>query len=87
MKTFFHNLYQLLVCIDQLINVLIGLLFNNKAWADETMSACAYRYEIENNRTWARKLIDTLFFFQHEHCKTSYESEVHQRQMPPSTRD
>ena len=86
MKTFLHNVKQLLICVDQLANVLIGLFSNKKAWADETLSAHAYRLELERGRTWARKMIDTIFFFDHDHCKTSYESEVNKRQLPPSMR-
>lgn len=86
MKTLLHNLKQLLICIDQLANVLIGLIGNRKAWADETMSAHAWRMHLERNRSWAYKLVDTLFFFDNDHCRTSYESEVQKRQMPPSMR-
>ena len=86
-KTLLHNGKQLLICLDQLANVLIGLFSNKKAWADETMSCRAYRLELERGRTWARKIVDTIFFFDPEHCKTSYESEQQQRQMPPSVRD
>ena len=86
MKTFLHNLKQLLICIDQLANVLIGLVCGYRSWADETLSAKAHRLELERGRTWARKLIDGLFFFDKDHCKESYESEVLKRQMPPSMR-
>ena len=87
MKTLLHNLKQLLICLDQLANVLIGLVGNRKAWADETMSAHAWRMQLEHNRTWARKLIDALFWFDKNHCKESYESEVLKRQLPPSMRE
>ena len=86
MKTFLHNVKQLLICVDQLANVLIGLCGNRKAWADETMSAHAHRLELEHGRSWARKLIDALFWFDKNHCKESYESEVLKRQLPPSMR-
>lgn len=86
MKTLLHNLKQLLICLDQLANVLIGLVGNRKAWADETMSAHAYRLELERGRSWARKLIDALLWFDKDHCKESYESEMERRQLPPSMR-
>ena len=86
MKTLLHNLKQLLICIDQLANVLIGLCGGRKAWADETMSAHAWRMYLERNRSWAYKLVDALFWFDKDHCKESYESEVLKRQLPPSMR-
>lgn len=87
MSAFLHNLKQLAIAIDQLLNVLIGLVGNRQAWADETMSAHAWRMHLERNRSWAYKLIDILFFFDKDHCRTSYESEVMKRQMPPSMRE
>ena len=87
MKTLLHNLKQLAICLDQLANVLIGLVGNNMAWSDETLSARAHRLELERGRSWARKLIDALFWFDKNHCKESYESEVLKRQLPPSMRD
>lgn len=86
MDTLLHNLKQLLIALDQLANVLIGLVCGYQSWSDETLSAKAYRLELERGRTWARKLIDRLFFFDKDHCRTSYESEVLKRQMPPSMR-
>ena len=85
--TLLHNLKQLLICLDQLANVLIGLVGNRKSWADETMSAHAWRMQLEHGRTWARKLIDALFWFDKDHCKESYKSEMERRQLPPSMRN
>lgn len=87
MKALLHNLKQLLIALDQLANVLVGLVCGYRSWADETLSAKAYRLELERGRTWARKLIDTLLWFDKDHCRTSYESEVLKRQMPPSMRN
>ena len=86
MSTFLHNLKQLAIAIDQLLNVLIGFVSNRQAWADETMSAHATRMELEHGRSWARKLIDGILFFDKDHCKESYESEILRRQLPPSMR-
>lgn len=72
--------FQILIAIDQLINTLFG------GFADETLSSRAYRLELERGRTWSRKLIDTLLWFDKDHCKESYESEVLRRQLPPSMR-
>ena len=72
--------FQILIAIDQLINTLFG------GMADETLSARAYRLELERGRSWARKLIDGILFFDKDHCKESYESEILRRQLPPSMR-
>ena len=86
MRDVLHNLKQLAIAVDQLLNVLICLVVNRQAWADETMSAHAYRLELEHGRTWARKLIDGILWFDKDHCKESYESEILRRQLPPSMR-
>lgn len=83
---FMHNIKQLLICLDQLVNVLVGLVCNRTAWADETLSARAYRLELEHQRSWARKLIDALLWFDKDHCKSSYMSEVKRRHSPPIAR-
>ena len=85
-KAFFHNLKQLLIAIDQVLNVLIFIFSKKGAWADETMSAHAFRLEMERGITWPRRLIDTLLFFDKDHCQESYLSEVERRQLPPSMR-
>lgn len=64
-------LYNLLIAIDQLLNVLIC---NGSPY--ETMSSVSYRMEQEG-RFWGflRPIIDTIFSpWEHEHCKKSYES-------------
>ena len=72
--------FQVLIAIDQLINTIFG------GMADETLSSRAYRLELERGRSWARKLIDGILFFDKDHCKESYESEILRRQLPPSMR-
>jgi len=37
-------------------------------------------------KRWPRKLIDTLFWFDKNHCFESYESERLGRQLPPELR-
>ena len=72
--------FQVLVAVDQLINTLIG------GYADETLSARAYRRRLRGKCRVA-KVIDCLFFWQDEHCKTAYESELKRLQLPPSMRE
>ena len=72
--------FQVLIAIDQLFNTLLG------GYADETLSSRAYRLELERGRSWGRKFVDTLLWFDKDHCKESYESEIERRQLPPSMR-
>ena len=70
----------LLIALDQLLNALFG------GWPDSTLSARAYRLEQERGRKWPRVLIDTLFFFDRDHCYQSYLSEIERKQLPPQMR-
>lgn len=73
-------LKQVLIAFDQLINALLG------GWADESLSAHAWRLHLEGKRDWPYQLIDTLLFFDDNHCRESYESEIERNQLPPSMR-
>lgn len=68
--------HQVLIGIDQLINTLFA------GYADETLSARAYR--CRNKRNWAviMRLIDGLFFWQKAHCRGAYLMEIERRQLP-----
>ena len=82
-----HWLVQLFIAVDQLLNILITP-FNAGAWADETMSSRAYRMW-RDRRPWGRVLmpiIDTLFFWQREHCAHSYMGERKRLELPPEMR-
>lgn len=81
-----HNLHQLAIAIDQLGNVLVSCAFGEKAWADETLSAHAWRWQIEGTRDWPRKVIDTVLFWQDEHCRKAYENEKSRAQLPEAER-
>lgn len=70
----------ILIGFDQLMNALLG------GWPDETLSSRAWRWEKNGVRTWPRRVIDAIFFFDHEHCRESYESERLGRQLPPELR-
>ena len=88
-KTFVHNLKQLLIAIDQVFNVLLGMIFRPKVrhWSDESLSSASFRLEMERGITWPRKLIDALLFFDKDHCQESYMSEIERRQLPPAMRE
>jgi hypothetical protein len=76
------HLTQTLIALDQLLNALVA-----GGWADETLSARAWR-ERNTSPRWsrARRWIDRLFFWQPAHCRTSYESEQQRRHLPPEYR-
>lgn len=81
-----EQVWQLWIAIDQLLSVLIGLVayptVGRFHWADETFSAMAWRLE------WnaAVRIIDGIFFWQNEHCRQSYESEMERRHTAPAYR-
>jgi hypothetical protein len=70
-------------------NILIALdqLFNSFVFGapDETLSARAYRLRDEG--WWiVYKVINGLFFWQDDHCKGSYTSEVIRKHLPEEYR-
>lgn len=75
-----HTLKQILIAIDQLCNAIAW------GWADETLSSRAWRWQRRGVRCWPQKLIDTIFFWDENHCRESYESELFGRQLPPELR-
>ena len=70
----------ILIALDQLINAIL------RGEPDETLSSRAYRLDIDRDRAWPRRIIDTLLFFDHDHCKGAWVSELERRQLPPSMR-
>ena len=70
----------LFIAFDQLANALLG------GWPDETLSSRAWRRDLEDDVSWPRKLIDAIFFWESDHCRDSYYSEVERRQCPPELR-
>lgn len=74
-------LYHNLIAIDQLFNALTG------GAADETFSSRCYRGAVlaENPKKRWRfwySFVNGLFFDKN-HCKTAYESEIKRKQYPP----
>lgn len=71
-------LKNVLIGIDQLVNTLLG------GYPDETMSARAYRLEYNGKLIGKilRPIIDCIMFWDDNHCKESYESEVLKKQLP-----
>jgi hypothetical protein len=57
-------------------------------WADETISARAYRNAAQGIPKWVRirRAIDGLFFWEADHCHQSFLSEVNRLHVPPAYR-
>lgn len=72
--------FQILVAVDQLINTIIG------GYADETLSARIWRHHLKGEYTWVMKIVNMIFFWQENHCKEAYESELYRRQYPEQYR-
>lgn len=72
---------QVLIAVDQTCNALLG------GWADETLSSRSFRLQ-HKNVVWklARIVIDSLFFWEENHCEESYASEIMRAQLPPEFR-
>lgn len=86
----FEWLHQLFIAVDQVWNVMKAP-FHKGQWADETLSACAYRAHKDGKR-WGRfwmPIIDVLFFWQgggSGHCERAYIAERERLQAPPEVR-
>ena len=72
--------FQVLVALDQLVNTFLG------GYADETLSSRAHRRRLRGKGGCAW-VIDHIFFWQDEHCKASYESELERAQLPVEFRE
>lgn len=72
-------LLQSAIAFDQLLNTFFG------GYADETLSARAYRLR---NKGWERwyKVFNTVFFWQENHCKAAYDSELERKHLPKDYR-
>ena len=89
LSTFVHNLEQILIAVDQLIHVILSSITmpTKKHYADETMSSFAYRlYRDKEKKHWYH-FINMLFFFQKDHCREAYESELERNHLPIEMRD
>lgn len=69
-----------LIAIDQLVNALLA------GWPDETLSSRAYRWDNDGVRSWPKKVINALFFWEKNHCLSAYTNEREGRQLPPELR-
>ena len=72
-----------LVALDQLVNAVLN------GQPDETLSSRAWRTEAKAQPywSWTRRAIDALFFFQPNHCETSYKNEQLRARLSPDLRE
>jgi len=75
---------QFLIACDQMINTLIPFEGDGFGFADESLSARAWRLR-DQSSVW--KWIDQLFFWETDHCRKSYESEVQRKHLPSHYHD
>ena len=71
---------QIAIAFDQLCNALTG------GWADETLSSRAWRLRAHPGWNAFRLVVEALFFWQENHCKASYESEIMRNHLPGEQR-
>ena len=71
---------QFFIAFDQVINTLVYIKGDGWGYADETLSARAWR--LREMSSFPYKLINGLFFWQDNHCKQAYESEKADKQLP-----
>lgn len=77
-------IWQLMIAIDQLFNVLVWLPGDGFGRADETLSARSWRMR---DRIGLWRLIDIIFLpFERNHCMRSYEAEMCRRHLPEEYR-
>jgi hypothetical protein len=68
------------IAFDQQLN---AFLFG---WADETLSARAWRKRDTSLGKLAYRIINGIFFWQQNHCHQSWVAEMERRQLPRSYR-
>ena len=70
---------QILIGFDQFVNTWFG------GWADETFSARCWRLRNYSRPwSWARCIVDTILWFDKNHCMESWKSEQNRTQLPGS---
>ena len=77
---------QPLIALDQFVNTLVWAKKEGFGYADETLSARAWRLQ-NRTKTWGRfrKIVDRFFlvvFREKDHCLEAYISEFRKHQLP-----
>lgn len=79
---------QLLIAVDQAVNTLVWSKAEGFGKADETLSAKAWRLGSRYPLTWGlfEQAVNTLFFWQEQHCLEAYLAEKGRKQLPKEYR-
>jgi len=76
-----HWVKQVALSVDELLN---SLLFG---WSDETFSSRCHRADRDGKwYGFCRKGLDTIFFWDYQHCKSAYINERNRVHLPPELR-
>ena len=70
---------QFLIAFDQVINTVIYIKDDGWGYADETISARSWRLRDQSS---LYKVVNALFFWQDNHCRGAYISELSRKQLP-----
>ena len=74
-------LFNVLVALDQVLNTLLA------GYADETLSSRAHRAYVKNKPfKFFRYIINTIFWWQTDHCLEAYNYEKRRQDLPPEMR-
>ncbi len=76
------RLKKIMIALDQLLTV----VFLARGQPDETFSSVCWRWELSGKRSWPRRLVDRLFWWDRDHCRTSYEAELRREHLPEELR-
>jgi len=78
-----HILKQFLIAIDQTINTLVYIPGDGWGYADEMISARVFRCYLQNFISdTPMKLVNTLFFWDDDHCYECWAIECTRNQLP-----
>ena len=72
--------HKIFLALDQLLNAILG------GYPDESLSARAYRWDVDGKRSWPKRVINAMFFWQRDHCYSAYHCEQELRHLPPEYR-
>jgi hypothetical protein len=79
-RGFVRRIKATLIALDNLVAAVIW------GYPGLTISAQMYRWELQGKRSWPRKLVDLIFWFDPDHCRKSYENEVAGLRLPRDMR-
>ena len=73
---------QTIIALNQLVNTLVYIRGDGWGMADECFSARSFRLLLQDIATWPCSLVNTLFFWQPNHCYHAWVSEFERQHQP-----